>query len=335
MNKRAKSRKDGDFPVEEIENVNLMDVAPNQIASIAASLIPFLEHDDANRALMGSNMMRQAVPIIKPQAPIVGTGLEGALVRDSRTQIVAEGPGVVDFVDGRRIVIKYDQTEEERFVSFDGDTKEYVLPKYKRTNQSTTMTLRPIVRKGQRVEEGEILTEGYSSEGGELALGRNLKVAYMPWKGYNYEDAIVISENIVRNDVFTSVHVDEYSLEVRETKRGLEELTADIPNVSEDATKDLDENGIIRIGARVKPGDILIGKITPKGESDPSPEEKLLRAIFGDKAGDVKDASLKASPSLSGVIIDKKLFQRMIGDRKSKAQVRRSWLKSTNNSNGK
>ena len=319
VNKRAKSRKDGDFPVEEIENVNLMDVAPNQIASIAASLIPFLEHDDANRALMGSNMMRQAVPIIKPQAPIVGTGLEGALVRDSRTQIVAEGPGVVDFVDGRRIVIKYDQTEEERFVSFDGDTKEYVLPKYKRTNQSTTMTLRPIVRKGQRVEEGEILTEGYSSEGGELALGRNLKVAYMPWKGYNYEDAIVISENIVRNDVFTSVHVDEYSLEVRETKRGLEELTADIPNVSEDATKDLDENGIIRIGARVKPGDILIGKITPKGESDPSPEEKLLRAIFGDKAGDVKDASLKASPSLSGVIIDKKLFQRMIGDRKSKA----------------
>lgn len=241
VNKRAKSRKDGDFPVEEIENVNLMDVAPNQIASIAASLIPFLEHDDANRALMGSNMMRQAVPIIKPQAPIVGTGLEGALVRDSRTQIVAEGPGVVDFVDGRRIVIKYDQTEEERFVSFDGDTKEYVLPKYKRTNQSTTMTLRPIVRKGQRVEEGEILTEGYSSEGGELALGRNLKVAYMPWKGYNYEDAIVISENIVRNDVFTSVHVDEYSLEVRETKRGLEELTADIPNVSEDATKDLDE----------------------------------------------------------------------------------------------
>mgnify|MGYP003370365391 FL=1 len=237
VNKRAKSRKDGDFPVEEIENVNLMDVAPNQIASIAASLIPFLEHDDANRALMGSNMMRQAVPIIKPQAPIVGTGLEGALVRDSRTQIVAEGPGVVDFVDGRRIVIKYDQTEEERFVSFDGDTKEYVLPKYKRTNQSTTMTLRPIVRKGQRVEEGEILTEGYSSEGGELALGRNLKVAYMPWKGYNYEDAIVISENIVRNDVFTSVHVDEYSLEVRETKRGLEELTADIPNVSEDATR--------------------------------------------------------------------------------------------------
>ena len=292
-NKRAKSRKDGDFPLEEVTNVDLMDVAPNQIASIAASLIPFLEHDDANRALMGSNMMRQAVPIIKPQAPIVGTGLEGNLIKDSRTQIVAEGQGVVDFVDGRRIVIKYDQTEEERFVSFDGDTKEYLLPKYKRTNQSTTMTLRPIVRKGQRVEEGQILTEGYSSESGELALGRNLKVAYMPWKGYNYEDAIVISENIVRNDIFTSVHVDEYSLEVRETKRGLEELTADIPNVSEDATKDLDENGIIRIGARIKPGDIMIGKITPKGESDPSPEEKLLRAIFGDKAGDVKDASLK------------------------------------------
>ena len=319
IEKRAKARKDGDFPVVDIEEVDLMDVAPNQIASIAASLIPFLEHDDANRALMGSNMMRQAVPIIKPQAPIVGTGLEGALIRDSRTQIVAEGSGTIDFVDGRRIVVKYDLTEEERFVSFDGDTKEYVLPKYKRTNQSTTMTLRPIVRKGDRVEKGQILTEGYSSEGGELALGRNLKVAYMPWKGYNYEDAIVISENIVRNDVFTSVHVDEYSLEVRETKRGLEELTADIPNVSEDATKDLDENGIIRIGARVKPGDILIGKITPKGESDPSPEEKLLRAIFGDKAGDVKDASLKASPSLSGVIIDKKLFQRIIGDRKTRA----------------
>ena len=319
VNKRAKSRKDGDFPVEEVEKVDLIDVAPNQIASIAASLIPFLEHDDANRALMGSNMMRQAVPIIKPEAPIVGTGLEGNLIKDSRTQIVAEGNGVVEAVDGRRIVIKYDQTEEERFVCFDGDTKEYILPKYKRTNQSTTITLRPIVKRGQRVEEGQILTEGYSSEGGELALGRNLKVAYMPWKGYNYEDAIVISENIVRNDVFTSVHVDEYSLEVRETKRGLEELTADIPNVSEDATKDLDENGMIRIGARVEPGDILIGKITPKGESDPSPEEKLLRAIFGDKAGDVKDASLKASPSLRGVIIDKKLFQRTIGDRKSKA----------------
>ncbi len=303
VNKRAKSRKDGDFPMEEVENIDLIDVAPNQIASIAASLIPFLEHDDANRALMGSNMMRQAVPIIKPQAPIVGTGLEGNLIKDSRTQVVAEGVGVVEAVDGHHIVIKYDQTDEERFVSFDGDTKEYILPKYKRTNQSTTITLRPIVKKGQRVEDGQILTEGYASENGELALGRNLKVAFMPWKGYNYEDAIVISENIVRNDVFTSVHVDEYSLEVRETKRGVEELTADIPNVSEDATKNLDENGMIRIGARVEPGDILIGKITPKGESDPSPEEKLLRAIFGDKAGDVKDASLKASPSLKGVII--------------------------------
>ena len=319
LDKRVKARQDADFPMAEGESVDLIDVAPNQIASIAASLIPFLEHDDANRALMGSNMMRQAVPIICPESPIVGTGLEANLIKDSRTQIVAEGPGVVDYVDGRKIVIKYDRTEEEAYVSFDNDTKEYYLPKYKRTNQSTTMTLKPIVRKGDRVEEGQILTEGYSSEKGELALGRNLKVAFMPWKGYNYEDAIVISENIVRNDVFTSVHVDEYSLEVRETKRGLEELTADIPNVSEEATRDLDENGIIRIGARIKPGDIMIGKITPKGESDPSPEEKLLRAIFGDKAGDVKDASLKASPSLSGVIIDKKLYQRTVGDRKSKA----------------
>ena len=318
-NKWVKARKDADFPLAAGENVDLIDVAPNQIASIAASLIPFLEHDDANRALMGSNMMRQAVPIISPQSPIVGTGLEANLIKDSRTQVVAEGPGVIAFVDGRKIVVKYDRTEEEAFVSFEPDTKEYYLPKYQRTNQSTTITLKPIVRKGQRVEEGQILTEGYSSEKGELALGRNLKVAFMPWKGYNYEDAIVISENIVRNDVFTSVHVDEYSLEVRETKRGLEELTADIPNVSEEATKDLDENGIIRVGARVQPGDILIGKITPKGESDPSPEEKLLRAIFGDKAGDVKDASLKASPSLKGVIIDKKLFQRTVSDRKTKA----------------
>ena len=318
-NKWVKARKDADFPLAAGEDVDLIDVAPNQIASIAASLIPFLEHDDANRALMGSNMMRQAVPIISPQSPIVGTGLEANLIKDSRTQVVAEGPGVISFVDGRKIVVKYDRTEEEAFVSFEPDTKEYYLPKYQRTNQSTTITLKPIVRKGQRVEEGQILTEGYSSEKGELALGRNLKVAFMPWKGYNYEDAIVISENIVRNDVFTSVHVDEYSLEVRETKRGLEELTADIPNVSEEATKDLDENGIIRVGARVQPGDILIGKITPKGESDPSPEEKLLRAIFGDKAGDVKDASLKASPSLKGVIIDKKLFQRTVSDRKTKA----------------
>ena len=277
-----------------------------------------MEHDDANRALMGSNMMRQAVPIISPQSPIVGTGLEANLIKDSRTQVVAEGPGVIAFVDGRKIVVKYDRTEEEAFVSFEPDTKEYYLPKYQRTNQSTTITLKPIVRKGQRVEEGQILTEGYSSEKGELALGRNLKVAFMPWKGYNYEDAIVISENIVRNDVFTSVHVDEYSLEVRETKRGLEELTADIPNVSEEATKDLDENGIIRVGARVQPGDILIGKITPKGESDPSPEEKLLRAIFGDKAGDVKDASLKATPSLKGVVIGTNLFSRAIKKKKSK-----------------
>ncbi len=320
LDRHVKARQDADFPIVEPEQVEFMDVAPNQISSIAASLIPFLEHDDANRALMGSNMMRQAVPIIQPQAPIVGTGLEAALVRDSRTQIVAEGPGVIDAVDGRRIVVRYDMTDEERFVSFDGETKEYLLPKYQRTNQSTTITLRPIVRKGDRVEEGQILTEGYASDHGELALGRNLKVAYMPWKGYNYEDAIVISENIVRNDLFTSVHVDEYALEVRETKRGLEELTADIPNVSEEATKNLDENGIIKIGARVNPGDILIGKITPKGESDPSAEEKLLRAIFGDKAGDVKDASLKAGPSLSGVVIGKRLFQRILNDRKSKAK---------------
>ena len=322
LDSRVKARLDADFPVVEPEEVELMDVAPNQISSIAASLIPFLEHDDANRALMGSNMMRQAVPIIQPQAPIVGTGLEACLVKDSRTQIVAEGDGVIDTVDGHHIIVRYDMTDDERYVSFDGDCKEYILPKYQRTNQSTTMTLRPIVKKGDRVVEGQILTEGYSSEKGELALGRNLKVAYMPWKGYNYEDAIVISENIVRNDLFTSVHVDEYSLEVRETKRGMEELTSDIPNVSEDATKNLDENGIIRIGARVTPGDILIGKITPKGESDPSPEEKLLRAIFGDKAGDVKDASLKASPSLSGVIVDTKLFQRVISDRKTKAQAK-------------
>ncbi len=319
INARAKSRKDGDFPFEEVQNLELIDVAPNQIASIAASLIPFLEHDDANRALMGSNMMRQAVPIIQPQAPVVGTGLESFLVRDSRTQIVAEGEGVIDYVDADKIIVRYNKTEEEAFVSFRGETETYNLPKYKKTNQSTTVTLRPIVKKGDIVTEGQILTEGYSSRGGELALGRNLKVAFMPWKGYNYEDAIVISEKIVKEDIFTSVHVDEYTLEVRETKRGMEELTADIPNVSEEATKDLDENGMIRIGARVEPGDILIGKITPKGESDPSPEEKLLRAIFGDKAGDVKDASLKASPSLRGVVINKKLFSRAIRDRKSKA----------------
>lgn len=320
VNPRAKARKDGDFPVVDVENVDMMDVAPNQIASIAASLIPFLEHDDANRALMGANMMRQAVPIVRPESPIVGTGLEASLIRDSRTQIVAGGDGVIDFVDGERILLRLDRTEEERFVSFDGDVKEYILPKYQRTNQSTTITLRPVVMKGQRVKAGDILTEGYSSDKGELALGCNLKVAFMPWKGYNYEDAIVVSERIVRDDVLTSVHVDEYSMEVRETKRGAEEFTADIPNVSEDATGNLDENGIIRIGARVSPGDILIGKITPKGESDPSPEEKLLRAIFGDKAGDVKDVSLKASQSLSGVVIDKKLFQRKVVGRKNKNQ---------------
>jgi DNA-directed RNA polymerase subunit beta len=320
VNPKAKSRKDGDFPFEEIDNIDLMDVAPNQIASIAASLIPFLEHDDANRALMGSNMMRQAVPVIKPESPIVGTGLEGDLVRDSRTQIAAHGEGVIEFVDANKIVVKYARSEEESFVSFEGDTRTYNLPKYGKTNQGTTIDLKPIVTKGQKVVEGQIMTHGYATQDGELALGRNLKVAFMPWKGYNYEDAIVISERIVKDDVFTSVHVDEYTLEVRDTKRGMEELTSDIPNVSEDATRNLDENGLIRIGANVEPGDILIGKITPKGESDPSPEEKLLRAIFGDKAGDVKDASLKASPSLRGVVIDKKLFERAVKDKSKRAR---------------
>jgi DNA-directed RNA polymerase subunit beta len=283
-------------------------VAPNQIASIAASLIPFLEHDDANRALMGSNMMRQAIPIINPEAPIVGTGLEGPVMRDSRTQIAAEGAGEVVFVDANQIKIKYDKTEEEKFISFSPEITTYNLPMYRKTNQSTSVRLKPIVRKGDRVTKGQILTEGYASQNGELALGRNLKVAFMPWKGYNYEDAVVLSERIVREDILTSVHVDEYLLEVRDTKRGPEELTKDIPNVSDDATKNLDDNGIIRIGATVQPGDILIGKITPKGETDPSPEEKLLRAIFGDKAGDVKDASLKASASLTGTVIGKRLF---------------------------
>ncbi len=315
---RVKSRQDADYPVVAPDQVELMDVAPQQIASIAAALIPFLEHDDANRALMGSNMMRQAVPILRPEAPIVGTGIEGKMIKDSRTQIMAEKDGVVDFVDAQRIVIKYDQTDDERFVSFDDDKQEYLLPKFQRTNQDTTIDLRPIVKKGQRVKAGDILTEGYATQNGELALGRNLKVAFIPWKGYNYEDAIVLNERIVREDILTSVHVSEYSLEVRETKRGLEELTSDIPNVSEDATKNLDENGIIRIGAYVEPGDILIGKITPKGESDPSPEEKLLRAIFGDKAGDVKDASLKANPSLSGVVIGRNLYSKAIKDRKAK-----------------
>lgn len=311
LDERIKCRYEADYPVVTKDKVHYMDVAPNQIASIAASLIPFLEHDDANRALMGSNMMRQAVPIIKPEAPIVGTGLEGVVVRDSRTQIVAKKKGEVVYVDAREIHIKYEQTESEKFVSFDPEVTVYTLPLYRKTNQSTSIHLCPIVRKGDKVEAGQILTEGYGTEGGELALGRNLKVAYMPWKGYNFEDAIVLSERIIREDIFTSIHVDEYIMEVRDTKRGMEELTSDIPNVSEEATKDLDENGIIRVGANIEPGDILIGKITPKGESDPSPEEKLLRAIFGDKAGDVKDASLKASPSLSGTIIGKRLFARV------------------------
>ncbi len=318
-NIRAKCRYEADYPFEEVTKVDLMDVAPNQIASIAASLIPFLEHDDANRALMGSNMMRQAVPIISPEAPIVGTGLEGQVIRDSRILYVAEGDGVVEFVDSSEIVIRYTRTDEEKFVSFDDDIRRYRLPKYKKTNQNTCINLIPIVRKGERVTKGQVLTEGYGTKNGELALGRNLKVAFMPWKGYNFEDAIVISEKVVQEDMFTSVHIDEYLLEVRDTKRGLEELTSDIPNVSEEATRHLDENGLIRVGAHIKPGDILIGKITPKGESDPSPEEKLLRAIFGDKAGDVKDASLKAGPSLEGVVIDKKLFTRAIKDRKAKA----------------
>ena len=319
INPRVKARLEGDFPVVEPEEVDLMDVAPNQIASVAASLIPFLEHDDANRALMGSNMMRQAVPLLRSESPIVGTGLEGPLTRDSRTQIVAEGDGVVEYVDADEIVIRYDLTEEEKFVSFESETKRYRLTKFLKTNQNSSINLKPTISKGDRVHAGFILTEGYATEKGELALGRNLKVAFMPWKGYNFEDAIVLNERLVREDIFTSVHIDEYSLEVRDTKRGLEELTSDIPNVSEEATKDLDENGLIRIGAHVKPGDILIGKITPKGESDPTPEEKLLRAIFGEKAGDVKDASLKASPSLSGVVIDKKLFSRVMKDRKSRS----------------
>ena len=305
---KVKCRQDDDYPVVPPSEVNLMDVAPQQIASIAAALIPFLEHDDAHRALMGSNMMRQAVPLMRTEAPIVGTGIERQVCVDSRTMICAEGDGVVEYVDATTIRILYDRTEDEEFVSFEPALKEYRIPKFRRTNQNMTIDLRPICNKGDRVVNGQILTEGYSTEDGELALGKNLLVAYMPWKGYNYEDAIVLNERIVREDILTSVHVEEFSLEVRETKRGMEELTADIPNVSEEATKDLDENGIIRIGARVAPGDIMIGKITPKGESDPSPEEKLLRAIFGDKAGDVKDASLKASPSLNGVVIDKKLF---------------------------
>ena len=319
VNDRVKSRLEGDYPVVEPERVQLMDVGPNQIASVAASLISFLEHDDANRALMGSNMMRQAVPLLRPEAPVVGTGLEGRAAADSQILIKAEFDGVIEFVDATTIIVRYDISEDDRFVSFDPEVVTYNLPKYTKTNQGTTIDLKPIVRKGERIKKGQILTEGYATDKGELALGRNLMVAFMPWQGYNYEDAIVISERIVREDVFTSVHVDEYSLEVRDTKRGVEEFTSDIPNVSEEATRNLDENGLIRIGADVKPGDILIGKITPKGESDPSPEEKLLRAIFGDKAGDVKDASLKASPSLSGIVINKKLFSRVTKDKKGKA----------------
>ncbi|HEY0029914.1 MAG TPA: DNA-directed RNA polymerase subunit beta [Bacteroidia bacterium] len=317
---KVKARYEGDFPVVEPEKLQLMDVAPNQIASIAASLIPFLEHDDANRALMGSNMQRQAVPLLRPEAPIVGTGLEPLVARDSRVLINAEGEGVVEYVDANEIVIRYNRTDDDRLISFDDDIKRYQLTKFRKTNQSTCINLKPIVKKGEKVSKGQVLCDGYATQNGELALGRNMKVAFMPWKGYNFEDAIVISERVAREDIFTSVHIDEYALEVRDTKRGLEELTSDIPNVSEEATKDLDENGLIRIGAEVKEGDILIGKITPKGETDPSPEEKLLRAIFGDKAGDVKDASLKAPPSLRGVVIDKKLFSRAIKDKKSKAE---------------
>ena len=327
IRKKVKARFAADFPVVAPEKIDLMDVSPSQIASIAAALIPFLEHDDAHRALMGSNMMRQAVPLITSEAPIVGTGIEGQLIRDSRTQIEAEGTGVVTYVDAERIRIQYDRPEDEEFISFDPSEKEYLLPKFQKTNQNTTIDLHPIVRKGDKVEAGQILTEGYATQNGELALGKNLKVAYIPWKGYNYEDAIVLSERIVREDMFTSVHVVEQLLEVRETKRGLEEFTSDIPNISEEATKDLDENGIIRIGAHIKPGDIMIGKITPKGETDPSPEEKLLKAIFGDKAGDVKDASLKASPSLDGVIIDKKLYSRAIKDRKQKQEDKQQIIK--------
>ncbi len=320
IREKVKCRRDADYPVVGPEDIDYMDVSPQQIASVSACLIPFLEHDDGHRALMGCNMMRQAVPLLHNDAPIVGTGLEKQVCDDSRTQITAEGDGVIDYVDATTIRILYDRTEDDEFVSFEPALKEYRIPKFRRTNQNMVVDLRPICSKGQRVKLGDILTEGYATEKGELALGRNLLVAYIPWKGYNYEDAVVISERMVRDDVLTSVHVDEYSLDVRETKRGVEEFTNDIPNVSEEATKDLDDNGVIRVGARVEPGDILIGKISPKGESDPSPEEKLLRAIFGDKAGDVKDSSLKANPSLSGVVIDKKLFSRAVKTRESKKQ---------------
>ena len=314
------ARDQADFPVVTPNEITYTDVSPNQIASISASLIPFLEHDDANRALMGSNMMRQAVPLLRPESPIVGTGLERQVASDSRVLINAEGDGVVEYVDANKITIKYDMTESQNLVTFDGDTKTYELIKFRKTNQGTCINLKPIVKKGDRVAKGQVLSEGYATQKGELALGRNMKVAFMPWKGYNFEDAIVISERVVRQDIFTSIHIDEYSIDVRDTKLGTEELTDDIPNISEEATKDLDENGMIRIGAEVNPGDILIGKITPKGESDPSPEEKLLRAIFGDKAGDVKDASLKAPPSLRGVVIDKKLFTSSVKDKRKRNQ---------------
>ena len=317
---KVKARRQADFPIVSPEEIDLMDIASNQIASIAASLIPFLEHDDANRALMGANMMRQAVPLLNPEIPIVGTGIEESVAHDSRVLLNAEGDGVVEYVDSTKIVIRHNRTEKERLVSFDDDVKEYKLTKYQRTNHTTAINLRPIVRKGDKVKKGQVLCEGYATQAGELALGRNMMVAFMPWKGYNFEDAVVISERVVREDIYTSVHIEEFTLEVRETKRGNEELTRDIPNVGNDATKDLDENGIIRIGAEVKEGDILVGKITPKGESDPTPEEKLLRAIFGDKAGDVKDASLKVPPSMHGVVIDKKLFARVVRDRKSRAK---------------
>ncbi|MPM20225.1 DNA-directed RNA polymerase subunit beta [bioreactor metagenome] len=317
---KIKSRHLADYPIVEKTELDMMDVAPNQIASIAASLIPFLEHDDANRALMGSNMMRQAVPLLCPQAPIVATGLEGKVAQDSRVLINAEGDGVVEKVDARQVTIRYNRNETEKLVSFEDDIKTYYLTKFAKTNQSTTINLKPIVRKGQKVHKGQVLCEGYATDNGELALGRNLLVAFMPWKGYNFEDAIVISERVVREDVFTSIHIEEFIMEVRDTKRGIEELTSDIPNVSLEAIKNLDSSGLIRVGAEVKEGDILIGKITPKGETDPTPEEKLLRAIFGDKAGDVKDASLKAPPGVSGVVIDKKLFSRSIKDKKAKTK---------------
>tara|TARA_B100001564_G_scaffold341393_1_gene336061 strand:- start:161665 stop:165477 length:3813 start_codon:yes stop_codon:yes gene_type:complete len=321
------ARQEGDFPVVEPSQVHFTDVAPNQISSISASLIPFLEHDDANRALMGSNMMRQAVPLLQPEAPIVGTGLERQVASDSRVLVNSAGDGVVEYVDADKIIIRYTRTKDQELVSFDSDTATYNLTKFKKTNQGTSVNLKAIVNKGDKVSKGQVLCEGYATQNGELALGRNMKVAFMPWKGYNFEDAIVISEKVVRDDVFTSIHIDEYSLEVRDTKLGNEELTNDIPNVSEEATKDLDENGMIRVGAEIKPGDILIGKITPKGESDPTPEEKLLRAIFGDKAGDVKDASLKASPSLHGVVINKKLFSRAIKDKRKRAQDKEDIIK--------